>query len=251
MSTHLSFLHESFRASFLQATVRAALREPFHAVLRVFLLLTFPCLITCGLLHAQDLDFPDFRSKKDNFSKIQDKAIRAEVASFAMAAVDESIGKAPLKTIPITNYGSDFMKFEGDDQGGEHIQVTITTGTFNPSKHKLMIVDKHLLRIDNHPYYGGKIGDMPKKTIETITVLVDKDTVPIPRTAFSDLYDPKFSFSESGSTRTRNALYLSSDKFTHTFYIYMLDIENGGNEFTWVIRDKQYLRRIVDFGFLP
>ncbi len=42
--------------------------------------------------------------------------MRAEVASFALAAVDESIGKAPLKTIPIANYGSDFMKFEGDDQ---------------------------------------------------------------------------------------------------------------------------------------
>ncbi len=114
-----------------------------------------------------------------------------------------------------------------------------------------MIQEKHLLRIDNHPYYGGKIGDVPKTTIEAVTVVVDKDTVPIPPAAFSDLYDPKFSFSESGSTRTRNALYLSADKFTHTFYIYMLNIENGGSEFTWVIRDKQYLRRIVDFGFLP
>jgi hypothetical protein len=208
-------------------------------------------LVACSFLTAQDLDFPDFRSKKDNFSKIQDKAMRAEVASFALAAVDESIGKAPLKSIPISTYGSDFMKFEGDDKDGEHIQVTVRTGTFNPSKHKMMIQDKHLLRIDNHPYYGGKIGEVPRVTIESVTVVVDKDTVPIPLNAFSDLYDPKFSFSESGSTRTRNAIYLSADKFTHTFYIYMLNIENGGSEFTWVIRDKQYLRRIVDFGFLP
>lgn len=207
--------------------------------------------MACHLLQAQDLDFADFRSKKDNFSKIQDKVMRAEIASFALAAVDESIGKAPLKSIPIGNFGSNFMTFEGDDKDGEHIQVTVTTGTFNPSRHKLMIQDKHLLRIDNHPYYGGKIGETPKTTIESITVLVDKDTVAIPRAAFSDLYDPKFSFSESGSTRTRNALYLSADRFTHTFYIYMLNIENGGSEFTWVIRDKQYLRRIVDFGFLP
>src|ERR1700753_1953984 len=100
MSTHLSFLHESFRASFLQASVRAALR--------VFLLACGLSLVCCDLLHSQALDFPEFLRKKDNFSKIQDKAIRAEVASFALAAVDESIGKAPLKTIPIANYGSDF-----------------------------------------------------------------------------------------------------------------------------------------------
>jgi hypothetical protein len=30
----------------------------------------------------------------------------------------------------------------------------------------------------------------------------------------------------------------------------MLNIDNGGAEYTWVIRDKQYLRRVVDVGFL-
>jgi hypothetical protein len=194
---------------------------------------------------AQDLDFADFRSKKDNFLHIQDKALRAEIASFAMAGVDESIGKAPLNTVPIATYGSNFMTFQG-----ENIEVTIRTGPFIPAKHKLMIQEKHLLRIDGHPYYGGKYGEIPKTAIEAITVIVDKDTVPIPPAAYSDLYDPKFSFAGSGDTRTRNAVYLTNDKFSHTFYIYMLDIENGGSEFTWVIRNKQYLRRVVDFGFL-
>jgi hypothetical protein len=203
----------------------------------------------CSYCAAQDLDFPDFRSKKDNFFKIQDKAIRAEIASFALAGVDESIGKAPLKSLPVGTYSNDLMSFEGDERD-QHIQVTIRTGVFNPAKHKMMIQEKHLLRIDNHPYYGGNYGETPKTRIESVTVVVDKDTVAIPAVAYSDLYDPKFSFSEAGSTRTRNAVYLSADKFTHTFYIYMLNIENGGSEFTWVIRDKQYLRRIVDFGFL-
>lgn len=206
-------------------------------------------LAACSFLRAQDLDFPDYRSKKDNFSKIRDNALRTDIASFALAAVDESIGKAQLKSIPIANYGSNFMTFQGDNNG-ENIQVTIRTGVFNPAKHKMMIQEKHLLRIDNHPYYGGNYGEMPKTTIESVTVVVDKDTVPIPVAAYSDLYDPKFSFSESGATRTRNAVYLSADKFTHTFYIYMLDIQNGGSEFTWVIQNKQYLRRVVDFGFL-
>jgi hypothetical protein len=208
-----------------------------------FALATTPCV-------AQDLDYPDFRSKKDNFSKIQDKGMRADLASFSLAAVDESIGKAVLKTIPIKEFGSNFMVFEGQDEQNQPIQVTIRTGVFNPAKHKLMISDKHLLRIDNHPYYGGNYGEQPKTTIESVTVLIGKDTIPIPSTAFSDLYDPKFSFNESGATRTRNSVYLSADKNAHTFYIYMLNIENGGTEYTWVIRDKQYLRRVVDFGFL-
>ena len=89
---------------------------------------------------------------------------------------------------------------------------------------------------------------MPHTTIESITVVVGKDTVAIPSTAYFDLYEPRFSYSENGATRTRNGVFLSNDK--HTFYIYMFNNENSGFEYTWVIRDKQYLRRVVDWGFL-
>lgn len=192
---------------------------------------------------AQDLDFPDFRSKKDNFSKISDKDVRNDVASFALAALDESIGKGQLQTVPVKDYGTDFVKY-----GNDNITVIIKTGYFSPTKHKLMMPEKHLLRIDGKPYYGGNYGELPHVTIESVTVLVGKDTVPIPATAYFDLYDPKFSFNENGETRSRNGVYLSNDK--RTFYIYMLNIDNKGVEYTWVIRDKQYLRRVVDFGFL-
>jgi len=192
---------------------------------------------------AQDLDFPDFRNKKDNFSKISDKDVRADVASFALAGVDESIGKAPLTEVPVVDFGPNFIKYSNDN-----IQVTIKTGVFFPSKHKLMMQEGHLLRIDSKPYYGGIIGQPPHTTIESITVLVGKDTVAIPPTAFFDLYDPKFSFNQNGATRSRNGVFLSNDK--HTFYIYLLNIDNKGIEYTFVIRDKQYLRRVVDWGFL-
>src|SRR5579864_1821701 len=128
---------------------------------------------------SQDLDYPDFRSKKDNFSKISDKAIRADVASFALAALDESIGKPALPSLPVVDYGSNFMKYAND-----HIQVTIRTGFFLAAKHKLMMQEGHLLRIDGKPYYGGIYGQPPHTTVESITVVVDKDTVPIPPTAF-------------------------------------------------------------------
>jgi len=209
--------------------------------MRIFLCL---CLSLSTLsVFSQDLDFPDFRSKKDNFSKIHEADIRADVASFALAAVDESIGKPTLASLPVVDYGSNFMKYAND-----HIQVTIRTGFFLAAKHKLMMQEGHLLRIDDKPYYGGVYGTAPHITIESITVVVDKDTVPIPPAAYIDLYDPKFSFNQNGATRTRNGVFLSNDK--HTFYIYMLNIDNRGTEYTWVIRDKKYVRRVVDFGFL-
>jgi hypothetical protein len=192
---------------------------------------------------AQDLDFPDFRNKKDNFAKVKDQDIRNDVASFALAAVDESIGKAPLPSLPVLDVGPNFIKY-----GNDNIQVVIKSGIFLASKHKLMMQEGHLLRIDGKPYYGGVIGQQPHTTIESITVTMGKDTVAIPPTAFFDLYDPKFSFRENGETRSRNGVFLSNDK--HTFYIYMLNIDNKGVEYTFVIRDKQYLRRIVDWGFL-
>src|SRR5882724_6349903 len=206
--------------------------------------LFFLLLIAAGSAgRAQDLDFPDYRSKKDNFSKISDQVARGDIASFALAAVDESIGKAVLRSLPVKDYGDKFMKWEGED-----IQVTFRTGVFFQTKHKLNYNEKHLAKIDGRPYYGGNYGEMPKGTIEAITVVVGKDTVAIPPAAYSDLYDPKFSFNQSGATRTRNGVFISNDK--HTFYIYMLNIETGGSEYTWVIRDKQFLRRVVDFGFL-
>ena len=206
----------------------------------VFLLL----ILSSGLMvFGQDLDFPDFRQKKDNFSHISDKDVRSDVSTFCLAGVDESVGKPSLPPVPVVDYGPNFMKYAND-----HIQVIIKTGIFLSAKHKLMQQEGHLLRIDGKPYYGGVIGQPPHTTIESITVIVDKDTVSVPNTAYFDLYDPKFSYNENGATRTRNGVFLSNDK--HTFYIYMLSIDNKGTEYTWVIRDKQYLRRVVDWGFL-
>ena len=199
--------------------------------------------LTGSACFAQDLDFPDFRSKKDNFSKIREQDIRNDVASFALAALDESIGKGQLTTVPVKDFGLNFMSFQNDN-----IQVIIRTGVFTPAKHKLMKSDEHILRIDGKPYYGPPPGELPHTTIESITVVVGKDTVPIPSTAFFDLYEPRFSYSENGATRTRNGVFISNDK--HTFYIYMFNNDNGGFEYTWIIRDKQYLRRVVDWGFL-
>ena len=203
-------------------------------------------LLLSGLVaFSQEREFPDYRSKKDNFLRIQEKDIRADVASFAFGGMDESIGKGKLVSVPATKYGRDFITFTGKD-----IQVTITAGVFDEAAHKFTYYNKaHLVKIDNKAFYGS-YDEKPETTIQSILVLVGKDTVHIPAAAYADIFNPEFTYTDkSGVVKSFNNVYLSADK--KTFYIYMLNRHPKANyEVTWVIRDKQYLRRVVDFGFL-
>ena len=207
----------------------------------VFLLIT---TLTSICLFAQDKEFPDFRSKKENFLRMQEKDIRSDLASFTMGGMDESMGKGKLASIPATAYGNDYITFSGNN-----IQVTIKAMPFDQSKHKLQFYNKeHLVRIDSKPYYGN-YGEVPATTIASVTVLIGKDTVAIPATAYFDLYEPDFTYLDGGVVKSYNKVYISPDKTK--IYIYMLNRDNFGSyEVTWVIKDKQYLRRVLDFGFL-
>jgi len=194
---------------------------------------------------SQDREFPDYRSKKENYARIQEKDIRSDLACFAFGGMDESIGKGKLVAVPATKYGKDFITFNGNN-----LQVTITGGIFDEALHKYTYYNKvHLVKIDSKPYYGS-YDEKPETTIQSVVVIINKDTIPIPEAAYSDLFNPEFTYTDkSGVVKSFNNVYLSADK--KTFYIYMLNRHPKSNyEVTWVIQDKKYLRRVVDFGFL-
>lgn len=202
-------------------------------------------LLTSVALAGKAQDFPDYRSKKETFLRMQEKDIRSDLASFTMGGMDESIGKGKLFSLPATNYGADFITFSGNE-----IEVTIRAGVFDASKHKLTLFNKqHLVKIDGKPYYG-RYGETPKTTIASVTMRIGGDSVAIPPAAYSDLYEPDFTYRDAtGQVKSYNKVYLSPDK--KKIYIYMLNRdEMGSYEVTWVIQDKKYLRRVVDFGFL-
>jgi len=212
--------------------------------MRTIVLIVCACLTLHGV--AQDDYIPDSRKKNESFAKIRDKEIRGHIATFAIAGIDERFGKEPLThSIPPVDYGSDFITFEGND-----IKVTIRSAPFEPEKHKLTYYnEKYLIKIDNKPYYGHYT-QVPQRAIASVTVLVGKDTVAIPPQAYADLYSPNFAYRDAGgTTRTHNRVYLSPDG--RTLYIYMLNDEAKGKyEVTWVIRDKQYVQRVIDTGLL-
>ena len=208
------------------------------------ILLSVLLVSSAFISEAQD-DIPDYRSKKDNFLKIREKEIRNDLASFSIAGIDESTGKPKLKTIPSIHTDAQSIRFQGED-----IQVIVKAGTFDKSKHKLQFYDeKYLVKIDGKPFYGS-YAEMPRATIAEVTVIKDKDTIRVPATALFDLYNPTFSYrDQSGTVKTYNAVYLSQDK--KRLYVYMLNKETRGSyEITWVFQDKQFIRRVVDFGLL-
>jgi hypothetical protein len=189
-------------------------------------------------------DVPDTRTKKESFLKIGQKDIRAEVASFALGGIEESVGKLPLDRIPFTAKSENSMKFEG-----RNIKAVVTTAPFEASKHKLEYDEKYLVKIDKKTYYGG-YPNLPKTQISSVTLIIDKDTVVIPHTAYFDLYNLNLGYlDKKGNERSTNGIYISKDN--HTIYLYLFSKDNTGSyEVTWVIRDKKYIRRVLDYDIL-
>ena len=114
------------------------------------IVLSFMVSLIASAVIAQTTDYPDFRSKKDVFARIMEKDIRNDIASFSMGGIDESVGKLPLKTLPITGFGTDYINF-----AGENIEVKITATTFDRSKKKLRFYEEtYVVKIDKKSYFG-------------------------------------------------------------------------------------------------
>jgi hypothetical protein len=191
----------------------------------------------------KNYEYTDTRKKTESFKKMAQKDIRADLASFTLAGIDESVGKADLRKISFKSFGPDSMKFEGDD-----IKALVTIAPFDPAKHKLAYDEKYLIKIDRKPYYGG-YGSVPKTYISQVIVTIGGDTVAIPSAAYSDLYNLNLTYTDKGVQRTANGVYRSKDG--HRIYLYLLCRDKTGNyEVTWVIQDKKYLRRVLDYEMI-
>ncbi|MEO8961320.1 MAG: hypothetical protein ABI325_05525 [Ginsengibacter sp.] len=193
--------------------------------------------------YAQNDELPDSRKKTESFDRFHTRDIRADLATFTIAGISESVGAVPLNKISYTGLANDSILFEA-----EGIKAKIKIAVFDPAKHKLSFDDKYLVRIDRKPYYGD-YGNTPKTGISEVSLIIDNDTVFIPPAAYSDLFNVHFTYSDQDVERTRDAVYKSKDG--HKIYLYFFSKDDRGSyEVTWIIQDKKYLRRVLDYGLM-
>lgn len=204
------------------------------------------CMLFIGITFsaaAQKKDFPDYRTKKESFAKLFDKSIRADLGVFTIGGVEESIGKLPLKKLSPYSYSRNLMSFKGDN-----IEVTVTTGRFESAGHKFTRIEDNVVKIDGKPFYGD-YGEMPATAIKSVIVVINKDTVPFPPAAYADLFNLNFTYKDkAGTERTANGVFFSKDSKKIYIYLQSRD-ETGSYEVTWILEDKKYLRRVLDWGF--
>ena len=193
---------------------------------------------------AQDnYDYQDTRRKNESFAKLPKTEIRADLATFTLSGISEAVGKNELKKIPFTKFGDDFMNFEGDG-----VTAEIMLSPFNAAKHKLDYDEKYLIRIDRKTYYGN-FGKVPKTIINKIILTDGNDSITIPPAAYFDIYNVNLTYTDKGTLRSRNGIYKSKDGHRIYLYIFCKDA-TGSYEVTWIIQDKKYLRRVLDYGFM-
>jgi hypothetical protein len=193
---------------------------------------------------AQSDDIPDSRRKTESFERFHNNEIRAELATFTLAGIGEGAPTTPLTKVTFTSLGKDSIVIEGSG-----IKAKIKTAPFDPAKHKLNYDDKTLVRIDRRPYYGGAYGKVPKTEISSVVLIIRGDTIDIPATAYNDLYNLNFNYTDKGVERTTDAVYITVSGTRVYLYLYSRD-RVGSYEVTWIIQDRRYLRRILDYDIM-
>lgn len=202
---------------------------------------------------AQDF-FPDFRNKKESLLKVGEKDIKADVITFSIKGIEENIHQEKLPKLPLTGYDQVSAQYEGSNIPymqftSNTIKVKVTTELFDSTKNKINKSGGHVVKINNRPFYGN-YGVMPKTYIKEVLVLINKDTIAIPATAYNDLFNMRFAYTDKqGVERSQSGVFLSADRRKIYVYLFCKD-DNGSYEVTWVIQDKKYFRRVLDYNVL-
>ncbi|CAN5774328.1 hypothetical protein BH11BAC4_BH11BAC4_17410 [soil metagenome] len=147
-----------------------------------------------------------------------------------------------LARLPLSSFGTNYATFEKDS-----FYVKLTVGKFIKANHKIRYIETYAVKIDDKPIWG-KDGDLPTSEIKSIVVRIGKDTIPIPRSAYQELYEPSLAWKDSGKTAGGLSVYYSKDR--RRIYIAMSNSEGAGfYEATSIISNKKYAGRIPDNGF--
>lgn len=190
-------------------------------------------------------EITDTRRDRESFRKFRIPELRTDLASFTFGGITESTLAPKLKKISPAIITKDSLVIEGDG-----IFAKVLLKPFDPSAHRINydFDEKTPIRIDKRAYYGD-YGIMPLSSVASITMVVDGDTIDIPQMAYSDLMNMNFTYVSNGTKLTADAVYISKDG--KNIYLYLFSNNRKGNyEVTYIISDKKYLRRVLDYDFL-
>src|SRR5258705_6150806 len=90
--------------------------------MKSIILLLCICLCTT-YVSGQDIAIPDYKGEKESFSRLKDKTIRKEIATFTDAGGKEADPKLKLKGLTLIRSGASFSTFLNDS-----IYVHVTIG---------------------------------------------------------------------------------------------------------------------------
>ncbi|GJH40990.1 hypothetical protein RCZ04_15400 [Capnocytophaga sp. HP1101] len=130
---------------------------------------------------------------------------------------------------------------------GKGVSITLTSQDFDKNKHTITYVKgQGITKIDGKTFQGTD-GNMPKREYKSIEVVVNGKRVTIPKSAYSDLYNPNLDVADS-DYYTYNSVYY--DKETDTIYIVASNGDGaGGYAVCWQIEKAVYKGRKIGRGF--
>ena len=139
----------------------------------------------------------------------------------------------------------DFRAIEGKVQGNslvfddKDVKVTITKQKFDKTKHKITKKGQgsyEQLIIDGKEIIYGEDGSLTQDHYKSITVTMKGKNVPIPKSAYDDLYEISY-FSSS----------IYYDEEAEALYIYAVNGEAGlAYQVCWQIVKGEYITRIIE-----
>ena len=158
--------------------------------------------------------------------------------------LDETYTESGYVHVKHTKYVEDLPKIKNKKQvndtlffKNDSIRVKIVKSKFIPQKHLLAKDGKFIIKIDGKKPYGVD-GDLPKTAITAIQIIVGEAIIDIPKNELDDLFQPSF-VTPLVNIGEKGRIYLTMSNGDGA----------GGYAVGFVIKDRQFLKRYVFYGF--
>ncbi|WPO79376.1 hypothetical protein [Flavobacterium sp. KACC 22761] len=139
-------------------------------------------------------------------------------------------------TIPLIKKTQTQVIFE---KNGLNISIESKNFESNSAKLTFLEKDKSILKKINGKDFWGTDGGIPKSTYKSIAVVIDNNTIELPKNAFDDLFEPNLYNTKINFDKKNNILYIASSNSDGA----------GGYEIVWVIEKGKYKERKIVYGF--